>query len=149
MNRRDLVQKIVLGSTVLILVPSVLKSCTKDPTTTEPGNNTNNTGGNPQGTKINLDLSLADNSSLNTTGGSKIVQSIIVVNTGSGNFAALSSVCTHEGCTVGFDSPSGNVKCPCHGSVFAITGSVITGPAPTSLRSYPVSKAGNVLTISV
>jgi len=148
MNRRDLVQKVVLGSAVLILVPSVLKSCTKD-TTTDPGNNTNNTGGNPQGTKINLDLSLADNSSLNTSGGSKIVQNIIVVNTGSSNFVALSSVCTHQGCTVGYDSPSGNIKCPCHGSVFATTGSVITGPAPTALQSYPVSKTGNILTISL
>jgi len=148
MNRRDLVQKIVLGSAVLILVPSVLKSCTKDPAT-DPANNTNNTGGNPPGTKINLDLSLADNSLLNTTGGSKIVQSIIVINTGSGSFVALSSVCTHEGCTVGYDSPSGNVKCPCHGSVYATTGSVITGPAPIALKSYPVSKTGNILTISL
>ena len=149
MNRRVLVQKIVLGGAVLILVPSVLKSCTKDPTTdpaTSPGNNT---GGNSNGTKINLDLSQADNSSLNTTGGSKIVQSIIVINSGSGNFVALSSVCTHEGCTVGYDSPTGNVKCPCHGSVYAITGSVLTGPAPTALKSYPVSKTGNILTISL
>jgi cytochrome b6-f complex iron-sulfur subunit len=99
MNRRDLVQKIVLGGAVLILVPSVLESCTKIPTT-NPGNNT---GGNTPGTKINLDLSLADNSPLNTTGGSKIVQGIIVVNTGSSNFVALSSICTHQGCTVGYD----------------------------------------------
>ncbi len=145
MNRRDVVQKIVLGGAVLILVPTVLKSCTKDPAT-DP---VINTGGNPPGTKINLDLSLADNSSLNATGGSKIVQSIIVINTGSGSFVALSSVCTHEGCTVGYDSPSGNVKCPCHGSVYATTGSVITGPAPIALKSYPVSKTGNILTISL
>ena len=145
MNRRDVVQKIVLGGAVLILVPTVLKSCTKD-SATDP---VINTGGNPPGTKINLDLSLADNSSLNATGGSKIVQSIIVINTGSGSFVALSSVCTHEGCTVGYDSPSGNVKCPCHGSVYATTGSVITGPAPIALKSYPVSKTGNILTISL
>ena len=145
MNRRDLVQKIVQGGAVLILVPSVLKSCTKDPAP-DP---VNNPGGNPTGTKINLDLSLSENSSLNTTGGSKIVQGIIFVNTGSGNFVALSSICTHEGCTVGFDSPSGNIKCPCHGSVYATTGIVITGPAPAALKSYTVSKASNVLTISL
>ena len=141
MNRRDLVQKIVLGGTVLILVPSVLESCTKTPVT-DPG-------GNPPGTKINLDLSLVDNSSLNTTGGSKIVQGIIIVNTGSGNFIALSSICTHQRCTVGYDSGAGNFKCPCHGSVYATTGSVITGPAPSPLQSYSVSKTGNILTISL
>lgn len=142
MNRRDLIQKVLLGGTVLVLVPSVFKSCSKDPAT-DPG------GGNKPGTKINLDLSLADNSSLNTTGGSKIVQNIIVINTGNGNFVALSSVCTHQGCTVGYDSTAGNIKCPCHGSVYATSGGVITGPAPASLQSYPVSKTGNILTISL
>jgi cytochrome b6-f complex iron-sulfur subunit len=141
MNRRDLVQKIVLGGTILVFVPSVLNSCTKDPVP-DPG-------GNPPGTKINLDLTLADNSSLNSTGGSKIVQGIIVVNTGNGIYIALSSACTHAGCTVGYDSGAGNIKCPCHGSVYSTTGSVVTGPAPTALQSYPVTKTGNILTISL
>jgi cytochrome b6-f complex iron-sulfur subunit len=136
MNRRELVQKIVLGGTVLIFVPSVIESCTKAPVT------------DPGGSKINLDLSLPDNSSLNTTGGSKIVQNIIVINTGSSNFVALSSICTHMGCTVGYDSGAGNIKCPCHGSVYATTGSVITGPAPAALHSYAISKTGNILTIT-
>ena len=139
MNRRDLVQRVLLGGTSLMLIPSALTSCEKK-TDPDPG-----TG---EG-KITIDLSLADNSSLNTTGGSKIVQGIIVVNIGSDIFVALSSACTHAGCIVGYDPGTGNFKCPCHGSSFTTAGSVVTGPATTPLPSYQTSKTVNILTISL
>jgi cytochrome b6-f complex iron-sulfur subunit len=142
MNRRDSIQKFLLGGTVLILAPSVLKSCSKDPAM-DPGGYTP-----PAGTKINIDLSQPENVVLNTIGGSKIVQTILFVNTGPG-YISLSSICTHEGCTVGYDSASEKVICPCHGSKFNTTGSIVTGPAATPLKSYPVSKSGNILTISI
>ena len=144
MNRRDSIQKFVLGGTVLFLAPSVLKSCSKD-STTDPG------GGNtppPAGTKITIDLTLPENAALNTAGGSKIVQTILVIFSGA-NYVALTSICTHAQNTVGYDSPSGNIICPYHGSQFTTTGSVVNGPAATPLQSYPVSKTGNILTISV
>jgi len=99
--------------------------------------------------KLTLDLSLPQNSALNTAGGSMIFQNIIAVNTGNDNFIALSSICTHQGCTVGYDSGAANIKCPCHGSVYATTGLVINGPAPLALQAYEVSKADNILTISL
>jgi cytochrome b6-f complex iron-sulfur subunit len=142
MNRRDSIQKFLLGGTVLLLAPAVLKSCSKDPESDENGNTP------PAGTKINIDLSQPENAVLNTTGGSKIVQTILVANTGTG-YISLSSICTHEGCTVGYDSGSQNILCPCHGSKFTTTGSIVNGPAATPLKSYPVSKSGNILTISI
>lgn len=53
---------------------------------------------------------------------------------------AVSTVCTHLGCIVkptaqGFD-------CPCHGSRFALDGTVIKGPAPRPLPWLKVSDAG-------
>jgi cytochrome b6-f complex iron-sulfur subunit len=139
MNRRELVQKVVLGSAVLVLVPSVLQSCKKDSAT--------NPGGNPQPTKIDLDLSLSDNSVLNTTGGSKIIQNVLIINAGGGKYVALSSICTHEGCTVAYKSSADNIQCPCHGSVFSTSGSVINGPASSALKSYTPSLTGSILTI--
>lgn len=140
MNRRELIERVLLGFSVLVVVPSVLESCTKSPVT--PTDVT-------QGTKIDLDLTLPAYSALNNTGGSLIVQNLIVINTGSGNFSALSKICTHQGCTVGYDSPSGFITCPCHNSVFKTSGSVVSGPAPSALASYPVSKTGNILTITL
>jgi len=141
MNRREVVQKFLMGGTVLIVVPSVLESCSKDdsdPTKQDP---------NPPPSALEIDLSLPANSALNTTGSSKILSNVIIINMGSA-FVALSSVCTHEGCTVGYNSTSGNIECPCHGSVYAISGNVLVGPAPRALRSYTVSQTGTILTIT-
>ena len=145
MNRREVVQKFLLGGTVLVLAPSVLESCSKS-SSMNPGSTTGGTP--PAGSVINLDLSLAENSALNTTGSSKIVQNILIINTGT-KIVALSSICTHQGCTVGYNSAAGDIECPCHGSVYSLSGSVINGPAPSPLHSYPASQTGNILTITI
>jgi len=143
MNRRDSLQKLVLGGTVLFLSPAILQSCSKDD---EPTPDTGGPGPQPGQKNITLDLTLPENASLNNAGGSKIVQSILVANTG-GGYIALSSVCTHEGCTVGYNGTANKIQCPCHGSEYSTSGSVLMGPAPAPLQSYPVTKTGNVLTI--
>jgi cytochrome b6-f complex iron-sulfur subunit len=76
-----------------------------------------------------------------------ISNNIIVVNLGGMEFVALSSVCTHEGCIISYNHAAGNFPCPCHGSVFSSTGSVLQGPATVAVRRYPVSREGNILTI--
>ncbi len=150
MNRRELIQRVLLGGAVLVMVPSVLESCTKIPN----GNAGSNSGTPAGGTtitsnKIDLDITLADNTALNSAGGSRFVESIIVINTGGGKFSALSNICTHAGCTVYYNSGSGKIECPCHGSVFTTSGSVIQGPATSPLRSYPTTLIGNILTITL
>jgi len=73
----------------------------------------------------------------------------LIISRGSGNdFYAVSSNCTHRGCVVlPFD---GNViSCPCHGSEYAIDGSVVLGPATSDLTRYPVKFDGNTLKITV
>ncbi len=52
-------------------------------------------------------------------------------------FRAVSAVCTHLGCTV--NRTAKGFHCPCHGSVFDETGSVIGGPAPQPLTWYSVT----------
>lgn len=145
MNRREVIRKFLLGGTVLVVVPSILENCSKD-SLTDPG--TNPGGGNPNMTSIDLDLSLAANASLNTKGSSKIVQSIIIINLGT-SFVALSSICTHQGCTVGYNPVANDLECPCHGSVFSTSGSVVNGPASSPLHSFPVSQSGTVLSIAI
>jgi len=73
---------------------------------------------------------------------------IIVIRTGENTYIALSKICTHEGCTVGYDPSTNQLPCPCHGSVYAISGAVVNGPAQNSLHIYTVSKQGDTLTIS-
>jgi cytochrome b6-f complex iron-sulfur subunit len=144
MNRRDVVRKFLLGGTVLMVVPSVLESCSKS--TMNPGTNI---GGNTPGvTAINLDLSLSENAALTTSGSSKVVQNILIINNGT-KIIALSAICTHQGCTVAYNASKDDIECPCHGSVYSSSGSVLVGPAPSPLRSYPATLTDNLLTITL
>ena len=51
-----------------------------------------------------------------------------------GSLHALSARCTHLGCIVHFNDAERAWECPCHGSRFAIDGSVIQGPANRPLE---------------
>ena len=60
---------------------------------------------------------------------------------------AYTSVCTHQGCTVG--TGSGEIfKCPCHGSEYSkLDGSVIQGPAPKALTRFAAEIQGDEVKI--
>ncbi len=63
-----------------------------------------------------------------------------------GTFLAYSGICTHNGCTVGYDGPSGQFACPCHGARFdAATGAVVQGPAQQPLAKIAVAESGGVI----
>lgn len=64
-----------------------------------------------------------------------------VVQPSNGDFVAFSAICTHMGCTVGFQPGSPlEFACPCHGSIFnATTGQVIQGPAVLPLPRITVA----------
>lgn len=56
-------------------------------------------------------------------------------------FYALSTVCTHLGCTPNWLEADQKFKCPCHGSGFYITGINFEGPAPRPLERHKISLA--------
>lgn len=64
-----------------------------------------------------------------------------------GRLHALSLVCTHLGCLVGFNAEVGEMQCPCHGSRYDINGNVLQGPAPAPLRSYGVRVSGDTVVV--
>jgi len=68
----------------------------------------------------------------------------VIINRGPNNtFHALNSRCTHEGCVVGpLDSSDNRMTCPCHGSMFAIDGRRVAGPASGTLARFTVKFDG-------
>ena len=54
---------------------------------------------------------------------------------------ALSTVCTHLGCTPNWLESEQKFKCPCHGSGFYKTGINFEGPAPRPLERYGIRVA--------
>jgi len=57
-----------------------------------------------------------------------------------GALHAVSAVCTHMGCLVGWNETDRSWDCPCHGSRFALDGSVIHGPAVKALEAVAVDE---------
>jgi cytochrome b6-f complex iron-sulfur subunit len=52
-----------------------------------------------------------------------------------GTIRALSSVCTHMGCTLAFRPEWHDLRCPCHGASFNLSGQLANGSAGWSARS--------------
>jgi len=53
-------------------------------------------------------------------------------------FSALSLVCTHLGCTV--ETKDDGFACPCHGSMYAQDGRLLSGPAVKGLPKLRIEK---------
>jgi Rieske Fe-S protein len=54
---------------------------------------------------------------------------------------AFTVVCPHLGCSVDYAPAADSFKCPCHNSVFAVDGSVVSGPPPRPLDALEVREA--------
>jgi cytochrome b6-f complex iron-sulfur subunit len=65
----------------------------------------------------------------------------------SGEYQALSAVCTHLGCVVQWQAEKGEFLCPCHGGRFAPTGTVLGGPPPRPLEVLPVAVDGDQIRV--
>lgn len=56
-------------------------------------------------------------------------------------FYALSTICTHLGCTPNWLQSEQKFKCPCHGSGYYISGINFEGPAPRPLERFNITLA--------
>jgi cytochrome b6-f complex iron-sulfur subunit len=61
--------------------------------------------------------------------------------TGNEGIFALSTVCTHLGCTPNWLEAAQEFKCPCHGSGYYKNGINFEGPTPRPLERYAISLA--------
>ncbi len=68
----------------------------------------------------------------------------IVIRQPDGSLDAFSAVCTHAGCTVGYEG--GQIVCPCHGGTYdPSTGRVTGGPPPAPLaRRKVIERKGSI-----
>jgi menaquinol-cytochrome c reductase iron-sulfur subunit len=70
-----------------------------------------------------------------------------VVKSPDNRVVAFGPNCTHLGCAYHWENGQKEFFCPCHNSVFAIDGKVVSGPAPRPLDRFDTKIEGNKLLI--
>ena len=84
-----------------------------------------------------------------TEGSASVAGSTWLVKRADGGLTAFDPRCTHELCRYDWAADAGRFKCRCHNGVFALDGSVLTGPPPRPLDRFPARVTGTVLELDV
>jgi nitrite reductase/ring-hydroxylating ferredoxin subunit len=67
-----------------------------------------------------------------------------------GQLRAVSRICTHQGCRLGYAARPAQLVCPCHGAKFALDGAVLSHPFPNplpALPTIPVREANGIIQV--
>lgn len=148
-ERREFIRKSGALAAMSLFGVAFFTSCgSDDDTQPNPNPPVGGSGITVSGNTITVNLDLA--TALANTGGWALVveAQTLIVNTGSDNFSALTSVCTHSNCDRNWTFASNVFTCTCHGSRFNTSGAVLTGPAIQPLKSYATSLSGKTLTVT-
>jgi len=73
----------------------------------------------------------------------------ILVRTTSGEWRAMSAVCTHLQCTVQYRADLEEIWCACHNGRFDLTGKNVAGPPPRPLEQFAVTIKGEDVVVSL
>ena len=86
-------------------------------------------------------------------GGSVILKlagkQIMLIRVSDKDITAISPVCTHQDCFVGYNAARKRLDCKCHGSSFDLGGKVLSGPAPKPLPLYKAQLDNDRVIITV
>ena len=137
MNRRDFLKS---SSAAAVFASLALVGISCGDSGTEPDNKVKLPNGvTVDGNKVTVDLTIQ--TSLKSSGKFLLIEKehVFLINLDGNNFKAFTSICTHQGCDVN-DFSGNKIICPCHGSKYSTSGSVVDGPAPSGLKEYAVSK---------
>jgi menaquinol-cytochrome c reductase iron-sulfur subunit len=77
----------------------------------------------------------------------KTTKAVWVVRQQNEEVKVFSPICPHLGCGFRWRQKDRQFQCPCHGSVFAISGKVVGGPAPRPLDELPSKIEDGVLKV--
>jgi cytochrome b6-f complex iron-sulfur subunit len=151
-TRKEFLLQLAIGSATLgasSAIASFLASCSLP--TSPQGSSLPTSSGTLSSNKVTVDISSGSPLAQN---GFAIVQytggSLLVARTDDGVYHAMTSICTHQGCSIDqYNSGTKEFVCPCHGSRFSAVGAVTNGPASVALKQYVTSVSGTQLIITL
>ena len=129
---------------------SLVGACGDSPTSPSNTSTIPTVAGSLNGAQLTVPVDAA--SPLAAVGGAGFVQTsgrvFLLFRPSQDTFNTLTAVCTHEGCSV-TGIANQTFVCPCHGSQYSTSGSVVKGPASRPLQTFPTTFANNVVTATV
>jgi menaquinol-cytochrome c reductase iron-sulfur subunit len=66
-----------------------------------------------------------------------VIHEVWVIKHSPSEVTVFSPICPHLGCRYSWHPETKEFACPCHGSIYSITGKVLGGPAPRPLDALP------------
>lgn len=72
----------------------------------------------------------------------------LLLMTATGEYRALSAVCTHLSCTVQYRNDLRQIWCACHNGMYDLNGRNISGPPPRPLETFQVHVRGDEIVVS-
>lgn len=141
LNRLEFLKKLGLtGASLMAVYCGVTMSSCKNEETTTPA---------VTGKTVTFDMSTTTYTKLLTKGGFHVdsANGIVVANTSDNGYVAVTLVCTHEG-NRNIIYSTNKFSCTVHGATFDNTGKNLT-VATSALKTYAISQAGNVLTVTL
>lgn len=72
----------------------------------------------------------------------------LLIRTATGEYKAMSAVCTHLSCTVQYRPDMREVWCACHNGTYNLDGRNISGPPPRPLEAFDVQVRGDEIFVS-
>ncbi len=94
----------------------------------------------PDGIDFTVNWNQSPYNNLKTKGGYFVEKGVIVAQTQTGSFVAVSSACPDQGnVTLVFQSSSNRFYCPLHQSAFTLDGTVLNNSASANLTKYTVT----------
>ena len=69
----------------------------------------------------------------------------LLIRTASGEYRAMSAICTHLTCTVQYRDDLREVWCACHNGKYDLNGRNISGPPPRPLEAFEVQVRGDAI----
>lgn len=74
-------------------------------------------------------------------------KAVYVLRTKEGALRIMSPICPHLGCSIPWNEAKQQFVCPCHGALFALDGSKISGPAPRPMDELDSKVEDGVLKV--
>lgn len=140
-NRHEFLRKLGLsGASLMAVYCGVTMSSCKNEENPTPAST---------GKTATFDITTVSNGALKTVGGFHVdgTNNIVIANTKSKGYVAVTLICTHAG-NPRVTYSTDRFFCPVHSATFDDSGRALS-VASSPLRTYPITQAGNILTVTL